>query len=64
MIAGNWKMHKTIAEAEMFIGGLLPRVSTASRRGARDLPAVHGARRDGRLDPRLAGGRLCAEHAP
>jgi triosephosphate isomerase (TIM) len=30
VIAGNWKMYKTIAEAEMFIGGLLPRVSTAS----------------------------------
>jgi triosephosphate isomerase (TIM) len=28
-IAGNWKMHKTIAEAEAFIGGLLPRVSSA-----------------------------------
>jgi triosephosphate isomerase len=24
-IAGNWKMHKTIAEAEAFIGALLPR---------------------------------------
>jgi triosephosphate isomerase (TIM) len=29
LIAGNWKMHKTVAEAEAFIGGLLPRVSTA-----------------------------------
>jgi triosephosphate isomerase (TIM) len=28
-IAGNWKMNKTIAEAEAFIAGLLPRVSTA-----------------------------------
>ena len=28
-IAGNWKMNKTIAEAEAFIPGLLPRVSTA-----------------------------------
>ena len=28
-IAGNWKMNKTIAEAEAFIQGLLPRVSTA-----------------------------------
>ena len=27
-IAGNWKMHKTVAEAESFISGLLPRVST------------------------------------
>ena len=24
-IAGNWKMHKTVAEAEAFIGALLPR---------------------------------------
>jgi len=26
-IAGNWKMHKTVAEAEELIAGLLPRVS-------------------------------------
>jgi triosephosphate isomerase len=29
LIAGNWKMHKTVAEAEEFIQALLPRVSTA-----------------------------------
>ena len=29
LIAGNWKMHKTIAEAEDYIQGLLPRVSAA-----------------------------------
>jgi triosephosphate isomerase len=28
-IAGNWKMHKTVAEAEQFIAGLLPQVATA-----------------------------------
>jgi triosephosphate isomerase len=28
-IAGNWKMNKTVAEAEAFIASLLPRVSTA-----------------------------------
>jgi triosephosphate isomerase (TIM) len=28
-IAGNWKMYKTIAEAEQFIQALLPRVSSA-----------------------------------
>ncbi len=28
-IAGNWKMHKTVDEAEQFIQGLLPRVSTS-----------------------------------
>lgn len=27
-IAGNWKLNKTIAEAEAFIAGLLPRVSS------------------------------------
>jgi triosephosphate isomerase len=26
VIAGNWKMHKTVAEAEQFIGALLPEV--------------------------------------
>jgi triosephosphate isomerase len=31
LIAGNWKMYKTVAEAEAFIGALLPRVSTADR---------------------------------
>jgi triosephosphate isomerase (TIM) len=29
LIAGNWKMYKTIEQAEEFIQGLLPRVSTA-----------------------------------
>ena len=29
MIAGNWKMNKTVAESEEFIQGLLPRVTTA-----------------------------------
>jgi triosephosphate isomerase len=29
LIAGNWKMHKTVSEAEAFIQALLPRVSTA-----------------------------------
>jgi triosephosphate isomerase len=28
-IAGNWKMYKTVAEAEEYIAGLLPRVSDA-----------------------------------
>jgi triosephosphate isomerase len=28
MIAGNWKMHKTVAEADEFIAALLPRVSS------------------------------------
>jgi triosephosphate isomerase len=29
LIAGNWKMHKTVEDAEEFVQGLLPRVSTA-----------------------------------
>src|SRR5205823_2891853 len=29
LIAGNWKMNKTIAEAEAFVSGLLPRIATA-----------------------------------
>ena len=29
LIAGNWKMYKTIADAEAFIQALLPRISTA-----------------------------------
>ncbi len=28
LIAGNWKMHKTVAEAEQLIAALLPRVSS------------------------------------
>jgi triosephosphate isomerase (TIM) len=31
LIAGNWKMYKTVAAAEEFIAALLPRVSTADR---------------------------------
>jgi triosephosphate isomerase (TIM) len=30
LIAGNWKMHKTVAEAEAFIQALLPRVSSVA----------------------------------
>jgi triosephosphate isomerase (TIM) len=29
LIAANWKMHKTVAEAEEFIAALLPQVATA-----------------------------------
>jgi triosephosphate isomerase len=29
LVAGNWKMHKTVAEAEAFVAGFLPRVSSA-----------------------------------
>ena len=40
-IAGNWKMHKTIAEAEAFIQALLPRVSTADGVDVAICVAVH-----------------------
>jgi len=30
LIAGNWKMHKTVSEAEQFIQALLPRVSSVT----------------------------------
>jgi triosephosphate isomerase len=30
LIAGNWKMHKTVDEAEAFVAGLLPRVSSVT----------------------------------
>jgi triosephosphate isomerase len=30
LIAGNWKMHKTIPEAEQLIAALLPQISTAN----------------------------------
>jgi triosephosphate isomerase (TIM) len=30
LIAGNWKMHKTVGEAEAFIAELLPRLSSVS----------------------------------
>src|SRR4051794_21687420 len=28
LIAGNWKLNKTVGEAEEFVAGLLPKVST------------------------------------
>ena len=62
-IAGNWKMHKTVAEAEQFIQALLPQGRRRRRRRDRHLPAVPGAAGDGRLRARLAGRRLRAEHA-
>jgi triosephosphate isomerase (TIM) len=31
LIAGNWKLHKTVQEAEEFIQALLPRVSSVAR---------------------------------
>ena len=31
LIAGNWKMHKTVAEAQEFISALLPKISALQR---------------------------------
>jgi triosephosphate isomerase (TIM) len=31
LVAGNWKMYKTVEEAEQFIAALLPRVSSVER---------------------------------
>ena len=62
-IAGNWKMNKTIAEAE----ALHPGAAAARRRDRgrrrRRLPAVPRAAGDGRLRARLARAGLRAEHA-
>ena len=62
-IAGNWKMNKTIAEAEAFIPALLPRVCDVEGVGRGDLPALPGAAGGGRLRARLARRGLRAEHA-
>ncbi len=64
LIAGNWKMHKTVAEAEEFIAALLPAGVLGRRRRRRDLPHVHRAGGDGGLHSRLPGGGLRPEHAP
>ncbi len=39
LIAGNWKLHKTVAQAEEFIGALLPRVSSVERTEVAICPA-------------------------
>ena len=31
LVAGNWKMHKTVAEAEAFVDALVPRVASLDR---------------------------------
>ena len=62
-IAGNWKMNKTIAEAEQYIQALLPQVAAVDGVEIVVCPpflALAGARR---LRPRLAGRDLRAEHA-
>ena len=57
LIAGNWKMHGTIAEAEERVASLLPRIATRRARRRRRLRAVHRAAGRRRLDARLAAWR-------
>ncbi len=62
-VAANWKMHKTVAEAEAFVAALLPSVSTCRWHGRGGLSGVSGPPGGGRLRARLARGRLRPEHA-
>ena len=48
LVAANWKMHKTRAEAGAFLAALRCRARRARRRRGRRLPAVHRARGGGR----------------
>ena len=56
-VAANWKMNKTVGEAEEFLRRFLPRVARARRRRGRRLPAVHGARGGRRGDAAAAASR-------
>jgi triosephosphate isomerase len=55
LIAGNWKMYKTVEEAEEFIQALLPRVSSVERAEVAicppfiDLPAMVDSTRGSRV---------------
>ena len=42
-VAANWKMHKTVAEAEAFLDAFLPRIAGDAAAEVVDLPAVHRA---------------------
>ena len=48
LLAANWKMNKTVAEAERFVDALLPRSDRRPRRRGGRLPAVPGAAAAGR----------------
>jgi triosephosphate isomerase (TIM) len=65
-IAGNWKMYKTIAEAEAFIQALLPRVSTADGVDVAICPAFGalGAMVDSTRGSRVAVYAQNMHHAP
>ena len=42
IIAGNWKMNKTVAEALVLVGDLKIELANSNGSGYRRLPAVHG----------------------
>ena len=42
LLAANWKMHKTAAEAEAFLADFLGRAGDPRRSRGRDLPVVPG----------------------
>ena len=54
LVVGNWKMNKTIAEAEAFIAGAAAAGGRRGRRRLRRLPAVPRPAGRGRLGARLA----------
>ena len=61
LVAGNWKMFKTRAEAADFCAALLPLVDDLDEVDLARLPAVHGARPGGRADRRRRRRRLGPE---
>ncbi len=59
----HWKMNKTVAEAEEFVAGLLPRISSVEDVDVASACRSRRWRRCRRLDARLAPGGLRPEHA-
>ncbi len=43
IIAGNWKMNKTVAEALALVSDLKLELANIQRGGHRGVPAVHGS---------------------
>jgi triosephosphate isomerase len=66
LIAGNWKMHKTIAQAEEFIQALLPRVSSVDGVDVAICPpfTALGAMVDSTRGSRVAVYAQTMHHAP
>ena len=63
LVAGNWKMHKTKAQAEEYIQALLPRVSALDGVDVAICVPFTDLERDGGQRARLAGGGVRTEHA-